>query len=492
MVALLLGAALALRVVPALGQCEADAGPPDDPSPGALLDTFPADEDQGVPTDAVVRLRFVVGPPTGVALTVVEEDQPGSPNVEGRIVVVGGDMVWQAIAALRADTLHAVQVSGSLEPTFTLRFRTGRGPASNPPVFGGITGLSTRAADSTDCDPEAQNITVHFDRAEPPRGTTGWPAADVEYVIYETRGPGIAGPRERDRTRLQSSGSDLDRSARRTFRLAGREAGGPVCFNVQALDPNGRADGNAVERCVNPAAGNYFSGCGAAPRCADPATLLGVGLTGTLLALGHHLRRRRLRRHHSPSKGPMRVASSPTCLFLTLALTGGCATRTLAPMRSLPSRLPPMRCADSVEGQWEGQVYLPTLSEWTRLSLTIRRSPEDPNRLTGEMSARYWLDDGHHEALPRCEAGTYDRAVRMSAEGIARGNQIEFAGTALRPVEAPCGGAATPGSYALDRIVGTLEPSGTEMRALDNDGDAAADVPITLWRVACATTAARP
>ena len=36
-----------------------------------------------------------------------------------------------------------------------------------------------------------------------------------------------------DRARLQSSGSDLDRSARRTFRLSGRESSGPVSRSVR-------------------------------------------------------------------------------------------------------------------------------------------------------------------------------------------------------------------------------------------------------------------
>lgn len=185
-------------------------------------------------------------------------------------------------------------------------------------------------------------------------------------------------------------------------------------------------------------------------------------------------------------------ASLRRWLFVAVALVGGCAVRTPTRTTSLPSRVPPVRCADAVEGQWEGQAYVPALGEWTRLSLAIRRSREDPNRLTGEIVARYWLDDGRHSEPPRCEPGTYDRAVRMAAEGLARGNLIEFTGTALRHAEAPCGSAAPPGSYAHDRIVGTIDPSGTEMRALDNDGDAAVDAPITLWRVACAATAAQP
>ena len=144
--------------------------------------------------------------------------------------------------------------------------------------FGGITGATAVAAASDACDPGAFDVTVAFDRVSAFATTgTAWPESDVEYVIYETRGVGIAGPRERDRTRLESSGSTADVAAQRTFRLSSHDASGPLCFNVQAIDPLGRVATNASESCVDPAQGNYFRGCEARPRraagCAWPSLL---------------------------------------------------------------------------------------------------------------------------------------------------------------------------------------------------------------------------
>jgi len=247
----------------ARAQCDAgDAGDPIDL--GALRDSFPADQGFDVPTDSPVRLRFVGRVPSGATLCVEPVGTPGC--LPGRVSIVGDELVWSSEGARPFDPYasYRVNYSDPLTGALSLRFRTGRGPSAGPPPFAGIRGASARAVSNDPCDPNAYDITVRFNRVvfDATLGTP-WPESDVEYVIYSTRGPGVSGPRERDRARLQSSGSTSDAVAQRTFRLSSREASGPVCFSVQALDPLGRSITNSAEECVNPSEGNYFQGCSA-------------------------------------------------------------------------------------------------------------------------------------------------------------------------------------------------------------------------------------
>jgi MYXO-CTERM domain-containing protein len=236
--ALLTGAGM-LAAPLARAQCDAgDGGDPIDL--GALRDSFPADQGFDVPTDSPVRLRFVGRVPSGATLCVEPVGTPGC--LPGAVSVVGDELVWSSAGARPFDPYasYRVNYSDPLTGALSLRFRTGRGPSAGPPPFAGIRGASARAVSSDPCDPNA-------------------------YDIYSTRGPGVSGPRERDRARLQSSGSTSDAVAQRTFRLSSSDASGPVCFSVQALDPLGRSITNSAEECVNPAEGNYFQGCSTTP-----------------------------------------------------------------------------------------------------------------------------------------------------------------------------------------------------------------------------------
>lgn len=279
----------------ARAQCDVpDGGDPT--SLGALRDSFPADQGFDVPTDSPVRLRFVGRAPdrapTGAPNPCVERvGMPGC--LPGNVSTVGDELVWTSASAqpLDAYVSYRVNYSDPINGMISLRFRSGRGPSAGPPPFEGIRGASARAVESDPCDPNAYDITVRFNRVvfDATLGTP-WPESDVEYVIYSTRGPGVAGPRERDRARLQSSGSTSDGLAQRTFRLSSRDASGPVCFAVQALDPLGRSITNSAEECVNPAEGNYFHGCSAAPwRGSVGAAWVGLAALG----LAAHRRRQR-------------------------------------------------------------------------------------------------------------------------------------------------------------------------------------------------------
>jgi hypothetical protein len=262
--ALALAAAGALAAPVALAQCDVpDAGDPLDL--GALRDSFPADQGFDVPTDSPVRLRFLGRVPAGATLCVELVGMPGC--LPGSVTAVRDELVWSGAQPFDPYVSYRANYSDPLTGPVSLRFRSGRGPSAGPPPFEGIRGASARPVSSDPCDPGAFDITVRFNRVvfDAALGTP-WPESDVEYVIYSTRGPGVSGPRERDRARLQSSGSTTDAVAQRTLRLSAREASGPVCFSVQALDPLGRLVTNSAEECVNPAEGNYFQGCAATPR----------------------------------------------------------------------------------------------------------------------------------------------------------------------------------------------------------------------------------
>lgn len=261
LLAALAAASLALAGARAEAQCDAsDAGDPIDR--GTLRDTFPSDQGLDVPTDSPVRFRYVDVVPAGATLCVEAVGRPGC--LPGALSVVRDELVWSG-APFEVYTSYRVTWPDPVGPV-SVRFRTGRGPSAGPPIFQGIRGASARPVDGESCEAGAFDITVRFSRATSNLvAGTPWPESDVEYVIYSTRGPGIAGPRERDRARLQSSGSSSDTQAQRTFRLGAADSAGPVCFSVQALDPLGRLIANSAEECVNPAEGNYFAGCAATP-----------------------------------------------------------------------------------------------------------------------------------------------------------------------------------------------------------------------------------
>ncbi len=284
-------AAVALATTTAAAQCDVpDAGDPDDL--GTLRDTFPADEGLDVPTDSPVRLRFTGFVPAGASVCVSTAGRMGC--LPGAVTLVGDELVWTSGGGpFEPYTNYRIDYRDSLN-SFPIRFRAGRGPSAGPPPFAGIRGATARAVGGDSCDANAFDITVRFNRVtfDAALGTP-WPESDVEYVIYATRGPGIAGPRERDRVRLQSSGSSTDAQAQRTFRISGQEGSGPVCFSVQALDPLGRVTTNTREECVDPSQGNYFQGCSASPN-ARPTRWPGLACAALALAIVGRRRQRAL------------------------------------------------------------------------------------------------------------------------------------------------------------------------------------------------------
>ena len=260
---------------------------------GTLRDSIPADQGTNVPIDSPVRLRYFGAAPVP-ATVCVTRNAPTPPCLPGSATVVGDEVVWHpAGAALDPGQRYYVSYNEAASGTATISFVTGSNRAPAELFFAGVTDVKSSDATDDRCDPGAADITVEFDRASSgvmAAGTTPWPEIDIEYAIYQTRGPNIAGARLRDRVRLQRSGSSIVNRAQRTFRLSGADADGPVCFNIQALNPLGRPDGNAYEKCVNPAKGNYFAGCAASPGSARGGA---VALFALALVIARRRRRAR-------------------------------------------------------------------------------------------------------------------------------------------------------------------------------------------------------
>jgi hypothetical protein len=255
------------RDVAAQSICNPDGGSTPSQSIGSVTDVFPGDREVNVPIDGVVRLRYLGRAPRRAFVAVIEApmNQDLGPAVPGTATVVGNEVIWRANAPLRPNTHYVIRAADDSQTTTDSGFTTGVATAPAEAVhFDGITLVSAttgrRTGEPDLCgDPDAAQVSVSFRRAE-----SVWPHNDIEYVIYEVRGPGIAGPVERARVRRGALGSSSATEISTTFRLASADASGPVCFNIQAVDPFGREDGNPIEKCTNPAVGNYFAGCSAA------------------------------------------------------------------------------------------------------------------------------------------------------------------------------------------------------------------------------------
>jgi hypothetical protein len=304
-----IAAASSLAVAPhhasAQEVCPVDGGMQPLPSNyGQLADFFPSDQARGVPIDGFVRLRYVgivPNPPVVIVTNMIT-----GLRETGVTHVIDNEVHWQDDELLQMDTPYQVVVadpaSGGGEP-FT--FTTGLAPSvPGPPVFQGVDPTSAtfvRNGSSDLCgDPDAIEVTPAWHRAQ----NNGWPANDVEYVIFQTRGPGVSGPIERARQRGQSSGgscsADLSEICR-SFRIASQNATSGVCFNVQAMDAYGRADGNSVEACVHPEVGNFFAGCSAQRATAHHATPWLAGLIPGAIVVAFAIGSRARRRHGSRS-----------------------------------------------------------------------------------------------------------------------------------------------------------------------------------------------
>lgn len=292
-----------------------DAGmvvcPPDSPQ---LLGVFPADTARDVTLDAPLRLVYTEGyfdptgpggdptelidvrrcPETGLSCDFPNACADGSGEpVAGRVQLLGDDIVFLPDGGWEANTTYAGE---GLDQLSGLQFRFCTGDIVEdvtPPTFGQIAELTSDEVEPR-CDaPEGGfRIGVFFE----PANDDPSPPVSVEYLVYQTRGPGVDGPVVRARQRNFNTGGQIAMG----FVLPPEDATSTICVRVAAVDGLGNVtfdelDGDEEARCVDPVQGNFFYGlCGVGAVGHPKGVALGIAFVG-LVALMIVLRLRRRR-----------------------------------------------------------------------------------------------------------------------------------------------------------------------------------------------------
>lgn len=161
------------------------------------------------------------------------------------------------------------------------------------------------------------------------------------------------------------------------------------------------------------------------------------------------------------------------------------APATIAEQRA---RLPPAaECEDeNVAGTWRSHHYNERYTHWNIFTLEIRRSEDDPSRLEGTITNRYWDGGPQDEEPPPCseQRGEY-WIVSMDARGTVKDDgDIVFGGVGRwRLDEVIC--RRGPHGYNLDNFSGTIDPDKLEFQSVNNDGGIAVNEPTLFRRVSC-------
>lgn len=226
-----------------------DCSPPVELGP---LEFFPASGAGGVALDSAVRVRYTPGffdvwrDPLTRLLEVRDASDAPVPGVLERMgdtLVFRPDVPWRAGSAY-TGTAFGIDI---LQARFN--FRTGTGFDVQSPVFGGMPTVTPAAVDARPCvDGGGYRIDVSVVPATDSDGAEG----DIEYLLFQTRGPGLERPVLRSRVR-NFAGVSIPLA----FTLAPSEAVAPVCIAVIAVD----GVGHTVEgptACVDPIQGNFF------------------------------------------------------------------------------------------------------------------------------------------------------------------------------------------------------------------------------------------
>ena len=212
-------------------------------------------------------------------------DAPGEP-VPGRVQVLGDNLVFLPDAPFLPNRAYSGVALG-VDVELPFRFCTGSSSDSGPPILGAIDEVTSTAVDaSCDAPDGGYRVAVFFTPA-----TDVGPPGSIEFLLFQTRGPGIESPVLRRRVRNQTP----DRVTM-AFVLPPDEATSPICVRVVAVDGVGNIDLSDAEMsgqtCVDPVQGNFFYGlCGVSARGNAGAPPWPVGLLG-LCALVVWRRRR--------------------------------------------------------------------------------------------------------------------------------------------------------------------------------------------------------
>ena len=283
---------LALSVVVGASRAVADdAGVEDCTPPVELgpLEFFPASGASGVALDSAVRVRYTTGffeiwrdPLTRLLEVRDEFDSPVSGTLErlGDTLVFRPDAPWQAGTQYRG-TAFGIDI---FQARFS--FRTGTSFDVEPPVFEGTPTLAPEAVPARPCvDGGGYRIDVTVVPATDRDGAEG----DIEYLLFQTRGPGIERPVLRARAR-NFAGVTIPLA----FTLAPSEAVSPICVAVLAVDGAGHVVSGPTA-CVDPIQGNFFEPlCSvSAPGASRTSSVYAWGLLMGLCAAVAQRRRRR-------------------------------------------------------------------------------------------------------------------------------------------------------------------------------------------------------
>jgi hypothetical protein len=275
-----------------------DMGPVECDPPAQLgpVEFFPASGAAGVALDAAVRVRYTPGffavwrdPLTRVLEIRDASDTP----VAGTLAVLGDTLVFRPEAPWAPGSAYRGTAFGIDILQVRFSFRTGAVFDVEPPRFAGTPTLSPARVDTRPCAVGGgYRIDVSVAPATDPDGAQG----DVEYLLFQTRGPEIEAPRLRARAR-NFAGPSIPLA----FTLTPSEAVSPICVVVVAVD----GVGHAVEggkACVDPVQGNYFAPlCSAGAPGARPRGGRGVLLiSASVLGLACVARRLGRRTRHAP------------------------------------------------------------------------------------------------------------------------------------------------------------------------------------------------
>lgn len=146
---------------------------------------------------------------------------------------------------------------------------------------------------------------------------------------------------------------------------------------------------------------------------------------------------------------------------------------------------PPAKCTDPVAGVWKSHSFHPYRDTWTEFSLSIRRSPDDPTRLVGDIKNHSWEGTKDDVQPPVCTGANYWRAiVSMDGEGEIDGMNLRFGGVGQwRLDQTLCG--RFDFDYNLDNFSGVIDPEIQEFQSVNNDGGVSINEPTVFRRIQC-------
>ncbi len=267
-----------------------DAGLVDCGGPVELgpLEFFPAAGASGVSLDAPVRVRYTPGffdvwrdPLTRLLEVRDASDAP----VPGTLERLGDTLIFRPAAPWQASAQYTGTAFGIDILQARFRFRTGTSNDTLPPIFDGTPTITPAAVDARPCvDGGGYRIDVSVAPATDSDGAGG----DLEYLLFQTRGPGIERPVLRSRVR-NFAGVSIPLA----FTLAPSEAVSPICVVVVAVDAVGHTAEGPLG-CVDPIQGNFFApACGVSAPGAGGASSVLSAACGLFAALLVRIRGRR-------------------------------------------------------------------------------------------------------------------------------------------------------------------------------------------------------